>query len=95
MNLLSSKKMIGVISLLIIAAVLTVLALPNDKVDFNTQVKPILNKKCISCHGGVKQKSGFSLLFEEEALGKTESGKTDTAAIATGNGSCAARYHTE
>jgi hypothetical protein len=75
MNLLSSKKMIGVISLLIIAAVLTVLALPNDKVDFNTQVKPILNKKCISCHGGVKQKSGFSLLFEEEALGKTESGK--------------------
>ena len=38
-------------------------------------MKPIFNKKCISCHGGVKQKAGFSLLFQEEALGKTESGK--------------------
>jgi len=44
-------------------------------VDFNTEVKPILNKKCISCHGGVKQKAGFSLLFQEEAFGPTESGK--------------------
>lgn len=44
-------------------------------VDFNTDVKPILNKKCISCHGGVKKKGGFSVLFEEEALAKTESGK--------------------
>lgn len=44
-------------------------------IDFNTDVKPILNKKCISCHGGVKKKGGFSVLFEEEALAKTESGK--------------------
>lgn len=47
----------------------------SEKVDFNTQVKPILNKKCLSCHGGVKKAGGFSLLFEEEALGKTKSGK--------------------
>jgi hypothetical protein len=47
----------------------------SEKVDFNTQVKPILNKKCISCHGGVKKAGGFSLLFEEEALGNTKSGK--------------------
>lgn len=45
------------------------------KIDYNTQVKPILNKKCISCHGGVKQSGGFSVLFREEALAKTESGK--------------------
>lgn len=44
-------------------------------IDFNTQVKPILNKKCISCHGGVKQQGGFSVLFREEALAKTKSGK--------------------
>lgn len=43
-------------------------------VDYNTQVKPILNQKCISCHGGVKKKGGFSLLFREEALSPTESG---------------------
>lgn len=45
------------------------------EIDYNTEVKPILNKKCISCHGGVKKKGGFSLLFREEALAPTESGK--------------------
>ena len=44
-------------------------------VDYNAEVKPILNQKCISCHGGVKKKAGFSLLFREEALSPTESGK--------------------
>lgn len=47
----------------------------NDSVDYNTEVKPIINKKCISCHGGVKKKAGFSLLFRSEALAPTESGK--------------------
>ena len=47
----------------------------DEKVDFSTQVKPILNKRCISCHGGVKQNGGFSVLFREEALDTTESGK--------------------
>lgn len=52
------------------------------KVDFSTEVKPILNKHCISCHGGVKQSGGFSVLFREEALGNTKSGKP---AIIPGN----------
>lgn len=47
----------------------------SDQVDFSTQIKPILNAKCISCHGGVKKSGGFSLLFEEEAFATTESGK--------------------
>ena len=46
-----------------------------DIVDFTTQIKPIINKHCISCHGGVKQKGGFSFLFREEAMAATESGK--------------------
>lgn len=45
------------------------------KVDYSADIKPLLNKKCISCHGGVKKKGGFSLLFREEALDTTESGK--------------------
>ena len=45
-----------------------------EQIDYNSQVKPILNKHCISCHGGVKQSGGFSLLFEEEAKGNTNSG---------------------
>lgn len=45
------------------------------RVDFNTQIKPLINKKCISCHGGVRAKAGFSLLFQHEALAATKSGK--------------------
>ncbi len=43
-------------------------------VDFSTEVKPLLNKKCISCHGGVKKDGGFSLLFQHEAMDTTNSG---------------------
>src|SRR5690554_184095 len=43
-------------------------------VDYSTQIKPIINKHCISCHGGVKKNGGFSLLFEEEAMARTQSG---------------------
>lgn len=50
-------------------------ACKEEKIDFSTQVKPILNKRCINCHGGVKQNGGFSVLFRQEALDTTESGK--------------------
>ncbi|WP_420146700.1 DUF1553 domain-containing protein [Spirosoma sp.] len=46
-----------------------------DRVDYNTQVKPLLNKNCIACHGGVKKASGFSLLFRHEAVAPAKSGK--------------------
>ncbi|MFY0650794.1 MAG: DUF1553 domain-containing protein [Cyclobacteriaceae bacterium] len=45
------------------------------KIDFNADVRPILNKNCISCHGGVKQSGGFGLVFRENALGETDNGK--------------------
>lgn len=47
----------------------------NRHVDFSAQVKPIINNNCITCHGGVKAKGNFSLLFRDEALAKTKSGK--------------------
>ena len=47
-----------------------------EKIDYNTQVKPILNKKCITCHGGVKAKGGFSLMTREDALMPAKSGKS-------------------
>lgn len=55
---------------------------PEQTVDFSTQIKPLLNKNCITCHGGVKKSGGFSLLFEEEAFANTESG---VPAIIPGN----------
>ncbi|MCA0366139.1 MAG: DUF1553 domain-containing protein [Bacteroidetes bacterium] len=59
------------------------------KIDYNTQVKPIFNKNCISCHGGVKKQGGYSLLFEEEAFGKGKSGKTG---IVPGNAEASELY---
>jgi hypothetical protein len=46
----------------------------NNSVDYSRDVKPILNQRCISCHGGVKQQGEFSVLFEEEAFQPAESG---------------------
>ncbi len=46
------------------------------KIDFNTDVRPILNKNCLSCHGGVKQLGDLSFLFIDEAVKKkNESGQ--------------------
>ncbi len=53
-----------------------------EAVDFSADVKPILNKHCITCHGGVKKNGGLSFLFENEAFAKAESGK---AAIIPGD----------
>lgn len=47
---------------------------PDKEVDYSTEIKPILNKHCITCHGGVKKNGGFSILFEEEAFALNESG---------------------
>lgn len=44
-------------------------------VDFNADIRPILNTKCISCHGGVKESAGFSLFSRADALRPTKSGK--------------------
>lgn len=38
----------------------------SSNVDYNADVKPILNKHCIGCHGGVKKAGNVSFLFEDE-----------------------------
>ncbi|MCU0339127.1 MAG: DUF1553 domain-containing protein [Spirosomaceae bacterium] len=50
------------------------------KTDYNTEVKPILNKHCMSCHGGVKKAGGVSFLFEEEMYQPAKSGKPPVVA---------------
>ena len=69
------SKIVFVAAIIIICASSFIYLSSSSKIDFTTQVKPIINKNCITCHGGVRQKGGFSLLFREEALAKTESGK--------------------
>lgn len=70
-----NKKIIYSISTIILLIGAYLLFFNRKPVDYNAQVKPILNQKCIACHGGVKKKGGFSLLFREEALSPTASGK--------------------
>ena len=69
------QKTVLIIGLLIVLVAGYLFLMPSRTVDFSADVKPILNNKCISCHGGVKAKAGFSVLFRDEALAKTESGK--------------------
>src|SRR5690349_17224992 len=69
------KKILLVIFVLIAALLIFVILNNHQPVDFSTQVKPIINNHCITCHGGVKAKNNFSLLFRDEALAKTKSGK--------------------
>ena len=53
-----------------------------DEVSFNEDIKPILNKHCTTCHGGVKKLGDLSLLFEEEAK---KAGKSGNPAILPGD----------
>ncbi|MGA0557629.1 DUF1553 domain-containing protein [Larkinella sp. VNQ87] len=72
------KPQLIVVGGLVVVVALTLtsfLGVFEDKVDFNTQIKPLLNKNCIACHGGVKKASNFSLLFKHEALAPAKSGK--------------------
>ncbi len=68
-------KTTWVVVLLAIVTLSFVLFTKEDKIDYSTQVKPIINKNCITCHGGVRAKGNFSLLFRDQALAKTKDGK--------------------
>lgn len=48
---------------------------PTNAIDFNSDIRPILNRHCLRCHGGVKASGGLSFLFEAEAFQAAESGK--------------------
>jgi hypothetical protein len=82
MRLPPLPKTVWIVLVLAIAAITYSFMISGHTVDYNTEVKPIFNKKCITCHGGVKRQSGFSLLFRTDALTINKSGK---AAIIPGD----------
>ncbi len=75
MQLMKYKKLFIIIAIFIIAVIVFIFSTSRQIVDFNTQVKPIINKNCITCHGGVRRQANFSLLFRSDALAKAKSGK--------------------
>lgn len=65
-----------------LTAVLATFSLPilaTDKVDFTTQVKPILEAACTHCHGLDKDKGDFRLHTLEDAMKGNENGPGLTA----------------
>ena len=74
-KLLTNKILVLSLLALCLCVLSIVFIVKQNTIDFNADVKPIINKKCITCHGGVKREGGFSLLFRKDALEKTESGK--------------------
>lgn len=77
LGILSGKKYrLYLLSLIVLFLVgVYTLYSPEKSVDYNSDIKPILNKNCIACHGGVKKSGEFSMLFQEEAYSANESGK--------------------
>ncbi len=71
----SHRFFIGVAGVGIAIFLSSFLGIFEKRVDYNTQIKPLLNTNCITCHGGVKKAAGFSLLFKHEALSPAKSGK--------------------
>jgi mono/diheme cytochrome c family protein len=72
---LGNKKIVILTGALGLAALIFVFGTSRQPVDFNSEIKPIFNKKCITCHGGVRRQADFSLLFRSEALARNKSGK--------------------
>jgi hypothetical protein len=66
------------LGLVAFSASTTVAAAPaagdDDHVSFNAYIRPLFARHCVSCHGGVKQLSGLSFVYREQALAETESG---------------------
>ncbi len=52
------------------------------EVDFNRDIRPVLNEQCVTCHGGIRQQGDLSLLFRTDALQPARSGR---AAITPGD----------
>ena len=44
-------------------------------VDFARDVRPILNRRCVACHGGVRQAGGISFIYRDQVFGEADSGE--------------------
>ncbi len=46
-------------------------------VDFQTEIRPLLNEHCVACHGGVKQAADLSFVYQDQLASVVEPGSPD------------------
>ncbi|MGD9635592.1 MAG: c-type cytochrome domain-containing protein, partial [Pirellulales bacterium] len=62
-----------------LAAVVGLSHAAEPPVRFNQQIRPILAKNCVSCHGGVKQAGGLSFVYADNVFAGGDSGQPAVA----------------
>jgi hypothetical protein len=77
---MNSKWILTGAAAIVLLSSFSFLGIFSHQVDFNDEVKPILNKHCMACHGGVKKAGGVSFLFEEDMYEPAKSGKPPVVA---------------
>src|SRR5262245_2626554 len=50
-----------------------------DRVGFARDIRPIFNKRCVACHGGVKRAGELSMLMKDRVLRPAKSGDVPVA----------------
>lgn len=49
--------------------------------DFNNEIRPIFNKHCVMCHGGVQQAADLSLIYRDATLAVVEPGDPEASSL--------------
>ncbi|MBV6639525.1 MAG: hypothetical protein KI791_02355, partial [Cyclobacteriaceae bacterium] len=62
------KLLYLVVVAVLITATYAIYSWQKEEISYNQHIRPIINSKCITCHGGIKKAGGLSFLFREEAL---------------------------
>ena len=65
----------GILVVIVAMVAFLLMSYTGSPIDFNDQIRPILNENCMVCHGGVRQDADLSFLFPEKALLPAKSGK--------------------
>ncbi|AEI47606.1 DUF1553 domain-containing protein [Runella slithyformis] len=77
---MKSKWILTGLAAIVLLSSFSFLGVFEHRVNFNDEVKPILNKHCMACHGGVKKAGGVSFLFEQDMYQPAKSGRPPVVA---------------